>query len=218
MEEPNHTEPRAVAPRRFRWIRAADDRLPTKWIAGIATALFLAVTAAFGGLATAAEPEIPVLEAGDEHRNEQLAMTVVRAVLIDEFPEAGVYVEPGERVLAVVVDAENLWTQPLPTSAGDSVSEALRLDEVAGAAPDAVARLDDATQSPVLQPGVPARLVVTWAVDAERFAAGDTVALVLSDETLYTGQIVVEGQSWGDPEQAAIVEVTLEDVGAGADS
>ena len=43
-----------VRKRRFEWIRAASDRVPTRWLAGIATALFLVATAAFGGLATAA--------------------------------------------------------------------------------------------------------------------------------------------------------------------
>src|SRR5688572_26515536 len=88
---------------RLGWLKAASDRVPTRWFTGIGTALFLVATAAFGGLATAAEPEITALAPGEAHRNDQLSMTIERAVLVDEFPEAGVYVDDGERVLAVLL-------------------------------------------------------------------------------------------------------------------
>ena len=163
-------------------------------------------------------PDIPVLAAGDEHRSEQLAVTVDRAALIDDFDEAGIYVEPGERVLALVVDVENLWTEPLPTTTGFSVSSTIRVTGAKGSEPASVARFDDATLAPRLQPGVPARLVLTWPVDDDRFADGDTLSIILSDETLYTGTSVLSGQYWDDPVKTAVVEVAIEDVGAGADA
>ncbi|HWM17293.1 MAG TPA: hypothetical protein VNP97_11975 [Microbacterium sp.] len=198
------------------WLRAASDRVPTKWLAGIATAVFLAATAAFGGLATAAAPEVATLEAGEEHRNDQLAITVERAVLVDEFPEAGVYIEDGERVLAVVISVENQWSEPIVASASGSVAQSLQLEELAAAPPDSVARYDDATVSPTLQPGVPVQLVLVWAVDAGQFIDAQDLHFTVNDMALHTGSFVANGQWWTDPTEAATLTVTLDDIGAGA--
>lgn len=192
--------------------------MPTKWFASIATGLFLAVTAAFGGLATAAAEGPVELDAGVQHRNDQLAITVQRAVLIDELAEAGVTVEPGQRVLAVVVDVENRWTRALPTTRGNSVSSSVALAEGPSGEPGGVAHYDDSTARPWLQPGVPTTVVLAWAVDRFDFADGDELRVVLNDETLYTGSFVLSGQTWEDPVPAAIVTVPITDVGAGADS
>lgn len=220
-DAPPQAAPDAGAPRakRLGWVHAATDRLPTSWLGGIATAAFLAVTAGFGGLAAAETPALPEIGIGDEHVSDQLSIVVERAVLIDEFPEAGVEVEPGERVLALLLTAENRWTQPLATDGADgSVSLALRIPALGDVRPDAVARYDDATRLPILQPGVPAQLVVSWAVDAEMFAEGDDLRVDVRDATLYTGQLIIAGDSWGDPVTAAHLTATLDDVGAGADA
>ncbi|WP_307041448.1 hypothetical protein [Agromyces ramosus] len=209
-----------MSARRFRWLRAASDRVPTKWFASIATALFLAATAAFGGLATAAAEGPVELDAGEEHRNDQLAITVQRAVLIDDLAEAGVTIEPGQRVLAVVVEVENRWTRALPTTPGNSVSSSVVLAEGPGLGrePGGVAHYDDSTALPWLQPGVPTTVVLAWAVDQSDYADGEELHLVLNDETLFTGSFVVSGQSWEDPEPAAIVTVRITDVGEGRDT
>lgn len=199
---------------RFGWLRAASDRVPTRWFAGIATALFLAATAAFGGLATAATPEITALEPGDEHRNDQLAITVERAVLVDEFPEAGVFVDDGERVLALLLSVENTWDEPLTASPHSSVTESLTIDALADP-PDSVARYDDATINPVLQPGVPAQIVLAWTVEAGAFDDAQRLTVELNDMTLYTGSFVANGQWWTDPVAAATLTVAVEDIGAG---
>lgn len=204
--------------RRFRWVRAAADRLPTKWIAGIGTGVFLAATAVFGGLGTVEAASLPELSAGEEHRNDQLAVTVKRAVIIDELTEAGVTVEPGERVLALIVDAENLWNEPLPTTRGSSLSSSVALADHPEVEPEGIARYDDTTASPWLQPGVPAAIVLAWVVPSERYADGDDVRVVLNDETLFTGTAVISGRFWDDPRAAAVVTLELDDVGAGADA
>ncbi|MCR2763040.1 hypothetical protein NQ152_05895 [Microbacterium sp. zg.B48] len=201
--------------RRLDWLRAASDRLPTSWLTGIATGLFLVATAAFGGLATAAEPAPVTIEPGQEHRNDQFALTIERVVLVDELTEAGVYVEDGERVLAVVVDVENTWTRPIAVHSTSSLTESLRLEGLADTPPDSIARYDDGTVAPWLQPGVPAQLVLAWAVTAGRFTDGQPVGITLSDMTLHTGSFVANGQWWTDPVPAATMTVILEDIGAG---
>lgn len=208
----------APAPRqRFRWLRAATDRVPTRWFAALGTAVFLAATAAFGGLATAAVPGPAAIEAGDEHRNDEFALTIERAVLLDDFPEAGAVVDPeeNERVLAVQIAIENRWTEPIwftPSAAAQS----LRIDEVAGIPVESVARYDDATTSPWLQPGVPAELVVTWILDAGDLSDGDLLHLTVNDLSLYTGSFITTGQTWEDPVPAATLTLVVTDAGAGS--
>ncbi|NLP83409.1 hypothetical protein HF576_06105 [Microbacterium sp. CFH 90308] len=206
-----------VPRRRFEWIRAATDRVPTRWFAGLATAAFLAATAAFGGLATAAPPELAQLEPGDAHVTDQRSLTVKRAVLIDELPGSGVFPEEGQRVLALVVDVENTWDEPQGSFGKESIGDSFTIEGVDAEADSSVARLDDATTSPELQPGVPAELVYTWAVDADDYAEGDELTVTLQELSLYTGSFVMNGQWWTDPVPDATVTLEIEDVGAGAE-
>ena len=214
---PGTEEPTQGAPeRRFAWLRAASDRVPTKWFAGIGTVLVLVVTAGFGGLAAAEVPGPGEIEAGAEYRNDQYALTVQRAVLIDELSDAGISLEDGQRVLALVVKAENLWTEPLRATLGGGLLDAVTIDGLPRGT--SVARVDDATYAPWMQPGVPLEVVITWAVDAEEFADGDRLDVVLNDQSLYTASFVSAGTSWIDPVPAATVAVAIEDVGAGANA
>lgn len=181
----------------------------------MAIGVFLAATAGFGGLATVAAKPIPEISAGDEHVSDQFAVTVERAVLIDDLPEVGVDVELWERALVVVVSAENRWTEPLRTTGDSSLSAVLRVRELGDRPPDAVARFDDTTTSPWLQPGVPADLAVVWVVPAGRYSDGEDLSVELRDAELHTGSFVTAGQSWVDPVLAAHVSVPVTDVGAG---
>lgn len=202
---------------RFTWIRAAADRVPTAWFAAIGTGVFLAATAAFGGLATAAEPPLPHLRKGTAHVNDMRSLTIERAVLIDELPGSGTVPEDDERVLAIVVDVENNWDRPLSTT--DDLNGVAASFSVAGLdEPSSSARMDDATIGPVLQPGVPAQLVYTWAVAADDYAAGDRLSVTLSDMSLYTASFVSKGTYWQDPTPSATLTLVLKDVGAGVDA
>lgn len=199
-------------------VLALADRVPTGWFAGILTTLFLAVTAAFGGLSAVAVPPVPDLAPGEQHRNDLFALTVERAVLIDDLPGSGTTVSEGQRILALVVTVENVWNRAVPAQGTAGVDGAVQVAELDGAPADSIARLDDATVSPYLQPGVPAELVLTWAVDATAFAAGDVLHADLLDFTLYEGQLITYGESWTDPVTAARTTVEIRDVGAGADA
>ncbi len=135
-------------------------------------------------------------------------------MLVDEFPEAGVFVDDGERVLAVLVTVENQWTEPLAAYSDSSVTESLTIDGLADP-PDSVARYDDATTSPWLQPGVPAQIVFAWAVEAGAFEDAQQIELTLNDMTLHTGSFVANGRWWTDPVAAATTTIAVEDIGAG---
>jgi hypothetical protein len=206
-----------VPKRRFDWLRAAGDRVPTKWFAGIFIALFLAATAAFGGLATAAPPEIDRLEPGEAHITDQRSLTIQRAVLIDELPEAGVYPEPGQRVFALVADVENRWDRPASVTSRDAIRGSFSVDGIEPETTMQAARLEDESSVIALQPGVSTKIVFAWAVDADQFTGGERVDVALNDMSLYTGSFVIEGQSWDSPVTTAAVTVEIEDVGAGAE-
>jgi len=203
--------------RRFAWVRAATDRVPTRWFAAIATGAFLLATAAFGGLATAAPPEIAQLQPGDAHVTDERSLTVQRAVLIDELPDAGLYPETWERVLAIIADVENEWDRPVAAS-GEGIAATLTVEGVKATADTGAVRYDDTTFGPLLQPHVPARIVFAWVVPGGAFEAGDDVPVTLYARSLYTGSFVLTGQQWTDPVRDAVVMVEVEDVGAGADA
>ena len=157
---------------------------------------------------------LPSPSPGEAHVTDQRSLTVKRAVLIDELPEAGVYPEDGERVLALIVDIENRWDEPLRTTGTYGVTVSFAVEGVDD--PRDVARMDDATGIMYLQPNVPAELVYAWTVDAADFADGQQLPMTLFDTSLYTGSFVTEGQWWSDPVADARVSPTIEDVGAGA--
>ena len=106
-DEPSGTR----SARDAQWLRTATDRVPTAWIPGILTAVFLGAAAAFGGLEAVAAPPVETLQSGETHVNDMLSITVERAVLIDSLPDAGARADPekGQRVVAAVVMAENVW-------------------------------------------------------------------------------------------------------------
>lgn len=219
--QPPDAQPAAApAPRkRAAWVGTITDKVPTGWLTGILLVPFLAITAAFGGLNAVAAPEIPEIAVGDVHDSGPFTVAVERAVLIDDFREAGAYPGEGQRVLAVVVTAENVWSESVAAGADNGVEGALRIPALGGnAEPVAVARFDDATRDPYLHPGMPVELVVTWLVDADAYAEGDEVEIELRDFTLVEGQLILSGESWTDPIVGARLRVTATDVGAGADA
>jgi len=216
------TEPvPAPRPNRFARLRAATDRVPTKWFATIGTVMFLAATAAFGGLndVPAEAKTLEVLGTGETHTSPQLAITVQRAVLIDELSGTGAFPdeEKGERLLVLLVEVENRWDRPLATFGSAGVQRAVLLEGDDRAA-DGIVREDDQTSTPWLQPGVPALIAFSWVVPGDAYAGGEPLRIVLSDATLYQAQLLSSGESWVDRTPAAVVTIPLEDVGAGAES
>lgn len=219
----------AAAPAHTRTLaQRAIDRVPVKWLSTAALAVFLGATALFGGLETVPPPETPVVAVGETVIGAEIEMTPVQATVIDELTTTGVNPDDGERILSLVIDARNLSefarTSSAPETLGgvrvegmtDVLSGAGQTDlEIRSGIAPVVARLDDGTFAPWLQPEIPVRLVLSWAIPAGAFGDGDTVRLSLPTANRGLGQSVLYGVYWPDQRTAAYTDVVIEDLGAG---
>ncbi|MGM7671699.1 hypothetical protein [Microbacterium sp. A93] len=207
----------------------AIDRVPVKWLSTAALAVFLGVTALFGGLEAVPTPETPVIAAGDTFIGGELEMTPVRLTVIDKLGSTGVFPTPGEqRILSLVMDVRNM-SEFARASSTDSVlgltrveglqdvletTELTELQVMSGISPS-VARLDDGTFGPWLQPEIPVRVVLSWAVPVGAFSDGDTMRLALPTSTRRMGQSVLYGVYWSDQYTGAYADLAIEDLGKG---
>ena len=211
------------------WIRVAADKVPPKWVTVSAVALFLAGTAAFGGLAdapAAAEKPLAQLDPGDAHDTGELKVTLDRAVLIDTLDGSGTYPldDGSERVLAVLATIENPGNEALDTLsfATDQIAvTGMPTERPDGRALEvSTARLDDATISPVIQPGFSVEIALTWPVPRDLWRADDELHLTISDLTWFEPTFLGDGPGfWTEPAvPAAEIDLVVEDVGAGVET
>lgn len=207
------------------------DRVPLKWLSTAALVVFLGITSLFGGLEAVAAPETPVIAAGETVVGAEIEMTPVQATLIDELNTTGVFPDEGQRILSVVVDVRNLSEFARSSAStdalglisveglGELLSESGLTDlEVQSGIKPVVARLDDGTFSPWLQPGLPVRVVLSWAIPADAFLDGDSVRVSLPTATRSIGQSVIYGVYWSDQRTVAYTDIPIEDLGAEAES
>ena len=199
------------------WARRSIDLIPTSWLITGAGAVLLAATAIFGGLEAAAVDPTPEVAVGEMFAGSDLEMTIVGVELSDDrdnvlvFPDE----EKGERVLTIVVDVVNTFDKPRASSDNEAASPVLDgillegLDER-----PSISRADDGAGSPILQPDVPARLLLAWVVGPDDFHDGDEVHLTLPDSTHYVGQSVMRGDYWTDVVVGATVTTTIAEVTA----
>lgn len=204
------TAAKAARTSRFSRLRAAADRVPSKWFAGIATALFLAATAAFGGLNAAATPTLPEIEPGDTFENDLYQVTIERALLFDELKEVGADPKPTQRVLALSMVVENLSSSTEPTDPSSGLVSTVTLD-VEGATFVTTALVEDATRGPFLHPGVPGQVVLTWLVPRREVQDGTEIELTLNNVTFLTDTFFEQGREWwGDPTPASTMTIPVE--------
>lgn len=192
--------------------------IPTPWLITACGGVLLATTAAFGGLQEVPAPPIPTVDAGEQYAGSDLQLTVQRVELRTERGNAGVFPdkEKNERVLAVIVEAVNTFGTPrraTAPSAASPVVDGIRVEglEVKGA----VSRADDNGGAVVLQPDVPAQLVLAWVVGPDDLHDGDEVTLTLPDSTHRVGTNVQRGiDSWDDVVVGARLTTTVQEVAA----
>jgi hypothetical protein len=182
-------------------------------------AVLLGASALFGGLNDAPTDPIPTLQTGESHQGTRLAVTVLRAVLIDGFPDQGYTPDDGDRFLMIVANVENVWHSPVTSNEGIGDADVVLPTALAGieggTAPDIVAVLNDGSRLPALQPRVPVELGYIWSVDADAFSDGDALRIDLLDEAYLGKGSVSTGDIFDDPETVAVVDVPITDLGTG---
>jgi len=197
------------------WARRSIDLIPTRWLITGAGAVLLGATALFGGLEAAAVEPTPQLSVGETFAGSDFEMTVVGVELSDERGQALVFPdeEAGERVLIVTVDVVNTFSSPRSSTSRSEASPVIDGIRIQGLddLPE-VSRADDGTGSPVLQPDVPARVLLAWLVGPGDFRDGDEIVLTLPDSTHRVGESVVRGDYWDDVRVGARVSATVEEV------
>lgn len=196
------------APDRRGWIHRTWDRIPTAWFATLATALFLAVTAAFGGLATVPDPVL-ALHPGEPFEGAGFEMTVTGAKIVDARKATQLTPKPGERVLLVALDARVTGHAPRQTSTTGSLTE-IRVQGVIGK--PAIIRSDDGTLAPTLQPDVTSPVLLAWVVPAS--LADQQIRIRLPLATQQQNHIG-SGTRWDFDRFGATVTVAVADGGSG---
>jgi hypothetical protein len=193
------------------------DRLPTAWLLSAVAAVFLAVSAVFGGLDDAPVQAAPVIDAGDTHVGAELTVTVSQALLIDGFPEQNVKPEPGNRLLVVRADVENTTTGPLrlSTTEANSIRVGGVTDLPLASPPSNILVIDDGSDKVVVQPGIPVELAFLWEIASDAVVEGDSIQIQLMDRVLISEGELTYGGLYGDPVVTASLELELADVGAG---
>ncbi|WP_188434788.1 hypothetical protein [Microbacterium murale] len=199
------------------WARQSIDLVPTSWMITGAAAVLLAATALFGGLEAAAVDPIAEVVVGETVTGSDLEMTITGVELRDDRGELAVFPdeEQGERVLVVAVDVVNTFTAPRSSTSLSESSPVVDGIRVTGVDEKGeVFRADDALRSPMLQPDVPVRLLLTWIVGPDDFAGGDEIALTLPDSTHYVGTSVMRGDYWDEVQVGATLSTTIDEVSA----
>jgi hypothetical protein len=194
-------------------------KVPTRWFISALVALFLAASAAFGGLEDADTPPTPQLDVGESFTGTQLRIAVEGAVLIDAFPEAFITPQPGNRLLVIRATVENVWDKPVATISRIGAADNVRPRGIDGMEdePLTVAVISDGSPYPELQPAVPVELAFIWEVPDGAISQSDVVRIDLLDKTYVAGGFVTYGERFQDPFVAASVEAPVTDVGAGVD-
>lgn len=188
---------------------ALSDRYPTSAVGGTILGLFLVATISVGGLHDAKAEEAVTLKQGESFENLAVRFTATKALSLDELPPLASTKE-GKRYIAVAVTAENRFDEPVSLPAGGTgAMQTLRVEGLPAQA-TAIARVDDASQSVVLQPGVPEKLVILWQVEAKDWSAKRDVDLHFSTLTRAEGKIVVDGEFWDSPTLSATQRLALE--------
>ncbi len=186
------------------------------WIAAV---LVLALVIAFlslGGLRAASRT--PGAAAADQEvRTSLYAITVHDAELVDEVEEHFWKAKPDEQLLILSVRLENLTDHPVSLIGAadgvtsrliDSSSPLLSLSDVTATDPGRAWRDDGSRGTPVLQPGVPAEIVIGWPVPRGSFADGD-VRLNVQEAREVAGQIILSSSSITWRRTALVARITV---------
>lgn len=192
-------------------VRRMASLIPTPWLITAGGAILLAATAGFGGLADAAVAPVPTVTVGEQYSGSDLTLTVQSVELRTDRGNALVFPkeEKGEKVLAITLEATNTFHAPRSASAAEAVA-GIRVKGIQGE--PTISRVDGGGGA-VLQPDVPAQLVLAWIVRSDELHDGDAVELTLPDSTHFVGTNVLKGQDyWSDIVVGATLTATVTEI------
>lgn len=173
-----------------------------------------------GGLATK-EATPTTLTTGDEVRMPLYAVTVLDAELTDEVEDQSLSAEPGETLVVITMQLENLSDRAIGVGrAADKVESQLigatrsllDLTGVTSTESAQVWREDGSAGGVFLQPGVPSEVTLAWTAPEDAFADG-IVELDVYDAVESRGQILISADhvTWRRGDLAARITVDTAD-------
>ncbi len=191
------------------------------WVAAVAIIAVAAGFIGFGGLAPASRTPA-VIATGDVARTSLYSIAVLETEFTDAVESQFLEAEPGETLLVVTVRLENLSDTAVGVQhSPDRVESRMLIGsepllELAGVAATGAARswrADGTRRAVVLQPGVPADVMIAWPiadddVTAAAFAAG-AVRIDAYDAVEQSGQVIVSAANitWRRAELRAQLEL-----------
>lgn len=188
-------------------MRTAASKLPMKWLTLAATALFLAATALFGGLAEAPPRSVPTLQLGESFERANLTLAVQGAGLADaEWADP----DDPERQLFIDIAVTNLGESFMASTSDGALGGV----GVVGHEELEFPRMTRPGESrnAILQPLVPTTVRIVWEVPREAFTAGETIQVVLPNAT--SRRMFTQSALLWDLTPGAHVAVVLDDIGA----
>lgn len=200
----------SAPPKRAGRERIADllHRIPTLVWIGAAALVAVGVIALLGGLDEAdAAVEIRALEElspGVASGGTPMDVTVLSVTRTTGVPELYLDAEPGQELIIVEVEAENIWDR---STVGIRGAVLLELDgEMVEA--DRVLVTDDFASVVVLPPRVLTRLTFIWPVPVD--TAGDVATLLLTDSVFVPDPVLLDAPYWRDLGPRWVVEAPVD--------
>jgi len=196
-----------------RWLSAS----PATRVGGPVAALLLGVSGLFGGLDRVPLAErVDEIKPGTEITVEPFSLTINRALAVDEIDGEITPITPGNHLMVVLLDAENVSNDSLSTYQLSPVSRAksylnttlVVLDDRLAPETSDVYDADSNVAVSLLSPGLTYQLAVVWEFSG---AVPETLPLGLAKLTLRGETISPEVLAWQDPEEAATVTLPVTD-------
>jgi hypothetical protein len=196
-----------------RWLSAS----PATRVGGPVAALLLGVSGLFGGLDRVSLAErVDEVKPGTEVTVQPFALTLKQAIAIDEFEGTVSPNTPGNHLMVVLLDAENLSKEslgshmlsPVPRAKSFLNRNLVVLDDRLNPDAPSVYDADSNTAISLLSPGLTYHLAVVWEFGG---AVPGRLPLGLAELTLRGNTISPDVLEWEDPEEAATVTLPVQD-------
>jgi hypothetical protein len=201
-----------------RWLSAS----PATRVGGPVAALLLGVSGLFGGLDRVPLTErVDEVKPGTEVTVAPFALTLERAVVVDQIEDVVSPNTPGNHLMVILLDAENLSNDSLGSHLLSPVSRAksylnrnlVVLDDRLNPDAPSVYDADSNVAISLLSPGLTYHLAVVWEFGGP---VPQRLPLGLARLTLRGETISPDVLAWQDPEEAATITLPVQDNTKGA--